>query len=254
MKQPTAPCALLHRVFGSRVWRRKARVCENRWERGAVPSLTGGSQSVTDFTGQRANEKLVGCEARGQKLRRSSSDQPPAFTPSVFHPSRALTNAHFGRSPDKYAHPFHDPRKNKFPIRSQYFCQFRYFHPNINVLNNKAVYLLFKFFQFLISQHFFFFFWFLLERHDRVYHIYNGVKTRCFWVTIEKRVDEFRRSNDEISVPPQRGSEEGGGERERVDDRANILVKLVEWTEAPLRENSLNSLPTRRRRRRIPCS
>lgn len=26
---------------------------------------------MTDFTGQRANEKLVGCEVRGQKLRRA---------------------------------------------------------------------------------------------------------------------------------------------------------------------------------------
>lgn len=89
--------------FGSRVeaesegvWDRWEGADPRRREReiDSVPSLTGGSQSVTDFTGQRANEKLVGCEARGQKLRRP----PPfaatlsLFTP-VFHPTGATTLA-----------------------------------------------------------------------------------------------------------------------------------------------------------------
>lgn len=54
---------------------------EKEWihggERESVPSLTGGSQSVTDFTGQRANEKLVGCEVRGQNY---AARSPPFAT------------------------------------------------------------------------------------------------------------------------------------------------------------------------------
>lgn len=94
--------------------------------RSPVPSLTGGSQSVADFTGQRANEKLVGCEARGQKLLLSPTTR---FHAIGIPPEPSSNYAHFGRSPDKYAHPFDPtiPEKINFHFVPNIFANFDVF-------------------------------------------------------------------------------------------------------------------------------
>lgn len=149
-------------------------------ERDSVPSLTGGSQSVTDFTGQRANEKLVGCEARGQKLRRP----PPfaatlfsLFTP-VFHPTGATTLALPDLS-DKYIdlHTGSMEKNNFISNKSfaishlhfvvQFHANFSRFELNRRIINSLFFELSFLKIVELISQYFSILFFFFFSQCHR---------------------------------------------------------------------------------------